>query len=124
MQADRERHDLIFDVVEDIAKILGCVETHYLKNDYHDLRESLDRIVALGDQFVFGHLWRIEQDVKLCVDWDILWLYRPPCSGFIALLNTTFVGFETVESFRDWLLQFYVSLATVSQTHSDRETHG
>jgi len=49
LQADRERHDLIFDVVEDIAKILGCAETQYLKNDYHDLRESLDRIVAFGD---------------------------------------------------------------------------
>ena len=27
LQADRDRHDLIFDVVEDIARIIACAET-------------------------------------------------------------------------------------------------
>ena len=48
LQADRDRHDLIFDVVEDIARILGRAETQYLKTDYDNLRESLDSIVTLG----------------------------------------------------------------------------
>jgi len=33
LQADRDRHDLIFDVVEDIARTLGREETQYLKID-------------------------------------------------------------------------------------------
>ena len=53
LQADRDRHDLIFDVVEDIARILGRAETQYLKTDYNDLRDSLDSIVTLGRQFGF-----------------------------------------------------------------------
>ena len=68
LQADRDRHDLIFDVVEDIARILGRAETQYLKTDYNDLRDSLDSIVTLGRQFGFGHLSRVAQDVKFCVD--------------------------------------------------------
>ena len=68
LQADRDRHDLIFDVVEDIARILGRAETQYLKTDYDNLRESLDSIVTLGRQFGFGHLSRVAQDVKFCVD--------------------------------------------------------
>ena len=40
LQADRDRHDLIFDVVEDIARILGRAETQYLKTDYDNLRDS------------------------------------------------------------------------------------
>ncbi len=68
LQADRDRHDLIFDVVEDIARILGRAETQYLKTDYDDLRDSLDSVVTLGRQFGFGHLSRVAQDVKFCVD--------------------------------------------------------
>ena len=68
LQADRDRHDLIFDVVEDIARTLGRAETQYLKTDYDDLRDSLDSVVTLGRQFGFGHLSRVAQDVKSCVD--------------------------------------------------------
>ena len=68
LQADRDRHDLVFDVVEDIAKILGRAETQYLKTDYDNLRESLDSIVTLAQKFGFGHLSRVAKDVKLCVE--------------------------------------------------------
>ena len=68
LQADRDKHDLIFDVVEDIARILGCAETQYLKTDYDNLRESLDSIVTLAQKFGFGHLSRVAKDVKLCVE--------------------------------------------------------
>ena len=68
LQADRDRHNLIFDVVEDIARILGRAETQYLKTDYDNLRDSLDSVVTLGRQFGFGHLSRVAQDVKFCVD--------------------------------------------------------
>ena len=68
LQADRDRHDLIFDVVEDIARILGRAETQYLKTDYDNLRDSLDSVVTLGRQFGFVHLSRVAQDVKCCVD--------------------------------------------------------
>ena len=67
-QADRDRHDLIFDVVEDIARILGRAETQYLKTDYDNLRDSLDSVVTLSQKFGFGHLSRVAQDVKFCVD--------------------------------------------------------
>ena len=53
LQADRDRHDLIFNVVEDIARILGRAETQYLKTDYDNLRDSLDRIVTLAQKFEF-----------------------------------------------------------------------
>ena len=68
LQADRDRHDLIFDVVEDIAIILARAETQYLKTDYDDLRDSLDSIVTLAQKFGFGHLSRVAHDVKFCVD--------------------------------------------------------
>ena len=68
LQADRDRHNLIFDVVEDIARILGRAETQYLKTDYDNLRDSLDSVVTLGRQFGFGHLSRVAQDVKFYVD--------------------------------------------------------
>ena len=68
LQADRDRHDLIFDVVEDIAIILARAETQYLKTDYDDLRDSLDSIVTLAQKFGFGHLSRVAQVVKFCVD--------------------------------------------------------
>ena len=68
LHADRDRHDLIFDVVEDIARILGRAEAQYLKSDYDNLRDSLDSVVTLGRQFGFGHLSRVAQDVKFCVD--------------------------------------------------------
>ena len=64
LQADRDRHDLIFDVVEDIARILGRAETQYLKTDYDNLRDSLDSVVTLAQKFGFGHLSRVAQDVK------------------------------------------------------------
>lgn len=68
LEADRDRHDLILDVVEDIAKILGRAEAQYLKMDYNDLCESLDNIVTLGRKFGFGRLSRVAQDVQACVD--------------------------------------------------------
>ena len=68
LQADRDRHDLIFDVVEDIARILGREETQYLKTDYDNLRDSLDSVATLAQKFGFGHLSRVAQEVKLCVD--------------------------------------------------------
>ena len=68
LQADRDRHDLIFDVVEDIARILGRAETQYLKTDYDNLCESLDSIVTLAQKFGFGHLSRVAKDVNLCVE--------------------------------------------------------
>ena len=68
LQADRDRHDLIFDVVEDIARILGRAETQYLKTDHDNLRDSLDSVATLAQKFGFGHLSRVAQDVKLCVD--------------------------------------------------------
>lgn len=68
LEADRDRHDLIFDVVEDIAKILGRAEAQYLKMDYNDLCERLDNIITLGRKFGFGHLSRVAHDVQACVD--------------------------------------------------------
>lgn len=68
LEADRDRHDLILDVVEDIAKILGRAEAQYLKMDYNDLCESSDNIITLGRKFGFGRLSRVAQDVQACVD--------------------------------------------------------
>jgi len=68
LQADRDRLNLIFYLVDAIARILGRAETQYLKTDYDDLRDSLDSVVTLGRQFGFGHLSRVAQDVKSCVD--------------------------------------------------------
>ena len=59
LQADRDRHDLIFDVVEDIARIIARAETQYLKTDYDNLRDSLDSIVTLAQKFGLGHLLRV-----------------------------------------------------------------
>ena len=67
-QADRDRHDLIFDVVEDIARILGRAEAQYMKSNYDELRDSLNKITNLGRQFGFGNLSRVAQDVMICVD--------------------------------------------------------
>jgi hypothetical protein len=68
LQADCDRHDLIFDVVEDIAQILGRAEAQYMKSNYDELRDSLNKITNLGRQFGFGHLSRVAQDVMICVD--------------------------------------------------------
>lgn len=68
LQADRDRHDLIFDVVEDIARILGRAEAQYMKSNYDELRDSLNKITNLGRQFGFGNLSRVAQDVMICVD--------------------------------------------------------
>ena len=68
LQADRDRHDLIFDVVEDIARILGRAEAQYMKSNYDELRDSLNKITDLGRQFGFGNLSRVAQDVMICVD--------------------------------------------------------
>ena len=68
MQADRDMHDLIFDVFEDVARTLGCVEAQYLKTDYDNLRDSLDGVATLAQKFGLRHLSRVAQDVKLCVD--------------------------------------------------------
>ncbi|MGB0299340.1 MAG: hypothetical protein ACPGC3_07770, partial [Paracoccaceae bacterium] len=45
-----------------------CVETQYLKIDYDNLRDSLDSVATQAQKFGFGHLSRVAQDVKLCVD--------------------------------------------------------
>jgi hypothetical protein len=68
LQADRDMHDLIFDVVEDVARTLGREETEYLKTDYDNLRDSLDSVATLAQKFGLRHLSRVAQDVKLCVD--------------------------------------------------------
>ena len=68
LQADRDKHDLIFDVVEDVARTLGRAETQYLKTDYDNLCDSLDSVATLAQKFGLGHLSRVAQDVKLCVD--------------------------------------------------------
>ena len=68
LQADRDLHDLIFDVVEDVARNLGREETEYLKTDYDNLRDSLDSVATLAQKFGLRHLSRVAQDVKLCVD--------------------------------------------------------
>ena len=68
LQADRDRLDLIFDLVDAIARILGRAETQYLKTDFNNFRDSLDNIVTLAQNFGFGHLSRVAQDVKFCVD--------------------------------------------------------
>lgn len=67
LQADRDMHDLIFDVVEDVARTLGREETEYLKTDYDNLRDSLDSVATLAQKFGFGHLSRVALDEKLCV---------------------------------------------------------
>ena len=64
LQADRDRHDLIFDVVEDIARILGRAETQYLKTDFDNFRDSLDNIATLAQNFGFRKLSHGMQDVK------------------------------------------------------------
>ena len=68
LQADRDRHDLIFDVVEDIARILGRAEAQYMKSNHDELRDSLNKITNLGRQFGFRNLSRVAQDVMICVD--------------------------------------------------------
>ena len=68
LQADRDLHDLIFDVVEDVARTLGREETEYLKTDYDNLRDSLDSVATLAQKFGLRHLSRVAQHVKLCVD--------------------------------------------------------
>ena len=48
LQADRDRLDLIFDIVDAIARILGLAETQYMKTDFDNFRDSLDSIVTLA----------------------------------------------------------------------------
>jgi hypothetical protein len=124
LQTDRDRHDLIFDDVEDIARILGRAETQYLKTDYDNLRDSLDSVVTLAHKFGFGHLSRVAQDVKFCVDGNDLVAVYPHFSGFFVLGNSPFSRFGTCQSIHDWHLQFHFSLVSVSRNHSDGETHG
>ena len=124
LQADRDRHDLIFDVVEDIARILGREETQYLKIDYDNLRDSLDSVATQAQKFGFGHPSRVAQDVKFVSMRMILLLCPPHFSGLFAFGNSPFSQSETCQSIHDWHLQFHVSLASVSINHSDGETHG
>jgi hypothetical protein len=124
LQADRDRHDLIFDVVEDIARILGREETQYLKTDYDNLRDSLDGVATLAQKFGFGHLSRVAQDVKFVSMGMILLLCPPHFSGLFAFGNSPFSQSGTCQYIHDWHLQFHVSLASVSINHSDGETHG
>ena len=124
LQADRDRHDLIFDVVEDIARILGRAETQYLKTDYDDLRDSLDSIVTLAQKFGFGHLSRVAQDVKFCVDGNDLVAVSSTFQRLLRVGEQSLLQSGTCQSIHDWHLQFPVSLASVSRNHSDGETHG
>jgi len=64
LQADRDRLDLIFDLVDAIARILGRAETQYLKTDFDNFRDSLDNIVTLAQNFGFRKLSNGMQDVK------------------------------------------------------------
>jgi hypothetical protein len=124
LQADRDRHDLIFDVVEDIARILGREGTQYLKTDYDNLRDSLYSVATLVQKFGFGHLSRVALDVNSVSMRMILLLCSPHFSGFFALGNIPFSQSGTWQSIHDWHLQFHVSLASVSVNHSDGEMHG
>ena len=99
IQADRDRHDLIFDVVEDIARILGRAETQYSKTDFDNLRDSLDSVVTLAQKFGFGHLSCVAQDVKFCVDGNDLVAVS---STFQRLLR---VGEQSL--FAIWGMPFY-----------------
>ena len=103
LQVDRDRHDLIFDVVEDIARILGRAEVQYLKTDHDNLRDSLDSIVTLAQKFGFGHLSRVAQYVKFCVDGNDLVAVS---SSFQRLLR---VGEHSL--FAIWDMPIYSGLA-------------
>ena len=52
LPADRDRRDLMFD----IASTLGRAETHYLKTDFDNFRDSLDYLITLAQNFGFGKL--------------------------------------------------------------------
>ena len=52
LPADRDRRDLMFN----IASTLGRAETHYLKKDFDNFRDSLDNLVTLAQNFGFGRL--------------------------------------------------------------------
>ena len=60
LHADRDRRDLMFD----IASTLGRAETHYLKTDFDNFRDSLDNLVTLAQNFGFGKLSHSMQGVK------------------------------------------------------------
>ena len=79
LQADRDRHDLIFDVVEDIARILGRAEAQYLKTDYDNLRDSLDGIVPLAQK-----IW-IWTSIACCAGCEILRRWQRSCCGVIHI---------------------------------------
>lgn len=64
LHADRDRLDLIFDIVDAIARILGRAETHYLKTDFDNFRDSLDNLVTLAQNFGLGKLSHSMQGVK------------------------------------------------------------
>ena len=64
LKAVRDRHDLIFDLVDAIARILGRAETQYLKTDFDNFRDSLDNIVTLAQNFGFRKLSHGMKDVK------------------------------------------------------------
>ena len=64
LQADRDRLDLIFDIVDAIARILGLADTQYLKTDFDNFRDSLDNIGTLAQNFGFRKLSHGMQDVK------------------------------------------------------------
>ena len=106
LQADRDRHDLIFDVVEDIARILGRAEAQYMKSNYDELRDSLNKITNLGRQFGFGNLSRVAQDVMICVDALILFQFHPHSNACCELVNNRCLRFGTCQSIRDWALRF------------------
>ena len=124
LQADRDLHDLIFDVVEDVARNLGREETEYLKTDYDNLCDSLDSVATLAQKFGLRHLSRVAQGVNSVSMRMILLLCPPHFSSFLALGNNPFSQSGTCQSIHDWHLQFHVSLASVSINHSDGETHG
>ena len=85
LPADRDRHDLIFDIVEDIARILGRQGTQYLKIDYDNLRDSVDSVASQAQKFGFRHLSRVAQDVKLCVDGNDLVAESSTCQRLLRV---------------------------------------
>ena len=124
LQADRDMHDLIFDVVEDVARTLDREETEYLKTDYDNLRDSLDSVATLAQKFGLRHLSRVAQDVNSVSMRMILLLCPPHFSSFLALGNSPFSQSGTCQSIHDWHWKFHVSFASVSINHSYGETHG
>ena len=103
LRADRDRHDMIFVVVEDITRILGRAVTQYLKTDYDNLRDSLDSVVTLAQNLSSA-------SIVCCAGCEILLIEMICCvpphfSGFFKGEQSLF-AIGTCQSIHDWHLQF------------------